>query len=991
MKNSLLKSLFMFLTVLFTGFAYSQDVSGTVSDSSGPLPGASVVVKGTNNTASTDLNGKYAIKNAGANAVLVFSYIGLTTQEVAVGSKSVVNVVLKDDQKELKEVVVIGYGSVKKKDATGAVDQISSKQFDNVAAASPAEVLRGKVAGVQVTNSSGEPGAATTIRIRGTSSIRTGNGPLIVVDGVPLAGGDTTSGGADINLGSSSPKNPLSFLNQNDIESISVLKDASSTAIYGSRGANGVIVVTTKKGKGKAQLTFDTSIQVSDYKSKFDVLSADRFAQLSPANDKGSRDYDWKDAILRTAYSKNYDVAYSTSNENSNTRVSIGANQNEGIVKNTAMNKYTARLYNSTEFLDKILKIETNLSYSNVKDERTLLSDNVGFIGNVMGAALYWNPTRSTFNPDGSYNVVGTNYLNPVQLLDTYSNKADLNKILANVTTTLAITKKLKYQFLLGYEVSAARTTSQLLPTIKIDDVATATNPVDNKEYRGQATLNYDQRVNRTIEHNLTYNNKFGENIALNAIAGYSYYDYLSSGSFSTGKGFASSQTNLVDNIEGGIPVEFRSNSYKNLSGLQSFFARTSWSLYEKLLVDLTVRRDGTTKAADGKKYGTFPSVGIGYKLFSNKEGLLNDLKIRANYGITGNSEFPINSTIGIIQYNGPDSFNIVNNANANLTWETTTSSGLGFDFTVIKNRLSGSFDYFNRNTTDLILPQVSQSGQPSSLGIKYTNLDAVLNNKGYEVGLNFKAIDTENLSLDFSGNVAFLNNSISDLKTPVEVGNVAGQGLSDAFVQTIQNDNPLYTYNILDFQGYDANGDSLYKNPDGTIVTGSGSAQKVLTDKQALPKISAGFNATLAYKNLDLTTSFYGAFGHYIYNNTSNALFNKSSFGLRNVTEEVATSVQNTTDSNAPSTKYLEKGDFIRLGNLTLGYTFKGKFLDSARIKSARVFVNGSNLFVITDYSGFDPEVDTNKTRNGVPSAGIDYFSYPRSRNFTFGLNLTF
>lgn len=991
MKNSLHKNLLLFLALIFSGVMLAQDVSGSVSDGKSTISGANVVVKGTKIATGTDFDGKFTLKNIGANAVLVISYIGKKTQEVAVSGQKNVEVVLIDDASDLKEIVVIGYGTVKKKDATGAVDQLNSKKFDNVAAASPAELLRGKVAGVQVTNSSGEPGAATTIRIRGTSSLRTGNGPLIVVDGVPLAGGDTTSGGANINLGSSSAKNPLSFLNQNDIESISILKDASSTAIYGSRGASGVIVVTTKKGKGMPQLTFDTSVQISSYKSKFDVMSADRFAQLSPLNDKGSRDYNWKDAILRTAYSKNYDLAYSTSNENSNTRVSFGVSQNEGIIKNTAMNKYTARIYNSTDFLDKILKIETNLSYSNVKDERTLLSDDVGFVGNLMGAALYWNPTRSTKNPDGSYNIVGTTYLNPVQLLDTYSNNSDLNKLLANVTTTFTISKKLKYQFLLGYEVSAGSTASQLLPTIKIDNVATATNPVNNIEYRGQATLNYDQRVNKTIEHNVTYSSKFGKNIDLNAIVGYSYYDYLSSGSFSSGKGYANSQTNLVDNIEGGIPVEFRSNSYKNLSGLQSFFARTSWSLYEKLLVDLTVRRDGTTKAAAGKKYGTFPSVGVGYKIFSNKEGIVNDLKLRVNYGITGDSGFPVNSTIGIIQYNGPDSFNIVNNASANLTWETTTSSGIGVDFTMVKNRLSGSFDYFNRNTTDLILPQVSQSGQPSSTGIKYTNLDAILNNKGFEIGLNYKAINSENLTLDLSGNAAFLSSNITGLKTPVEVGNVAGQGLSDAFVQTIQNDNPLYTYNILDFQGYDANGDSRYRNPDGTIVTGSGSAQKVVSDKQALPKISAGFNATLSYKSLDLTTSFYGAFGHYIYNNTSNALFNKSSFGIRNVTEEVATSVQNTTDSNAPSTKYLEKGDFIRLGNLTLGYKLSGKFLESARIKSARIFVNGSNLFVITNYSGFDPEVDTNKTRNGVPSAGIDYFSYPRSTNFTFGLNLTF
>ena len=365
MKNSLLKGLMVFLTVLCTGMTYAQEITGKVSDASGPLPGANVLVKGTSNSAQTDFDGRFTLRNVSSDAILVFSYIGLKSQEVSASGKSVINVTLKDDSAELKEVIVVGYGTVKKKDATGAVDQISSKSFDNIAAASPAEILRGKVSGVQITTASGEPGAAVAIRVRGNTSLRSGNGPLIVVDGVPLDGGDTAAGGADSGLGTSTAKNPLNFINQNDIESMSVLKDASSTAIYGSRGANGVIMITTKKSKSKVPtLNVNSSVAFSSYSSDFDVMSKTQYLAAGGTNKNGS--YNWKDAILQDGLSYNNDVSYSTGTENSNTRISFGANNTEGIIKNTGMDKYTVNITNSTEFLNGNLKIEPKIIYSGI-------------------------------------------------------------------------------------------------------------------------------------------------------------------------------------------------------------------------------------------------------------------------------------------------------------------------------------------------------------------------------------------------------------------------------------------------------------------------------------------------------------------------------------------------------------------------------------------------------------------------------------------------
>ncbi|SEF72828.1 iron complex outermembrane recepter protein [Flavobacterium urumqiense] len=978
----------VFLTMLCTSLTYSQEVSGTVSDSSGPLPGASVLVKGTTNGAQTDLDGKFTIKNVGSNPVLVFSYIGLKSQELNVAGKSSVRVILKEDSAELKEVVVIGYGSVKKKDATGAVDQLSSKKFDNVAATNPAELLRGKVAGVQITSSSGEPGAANSIRIRGNGTLRGGNGPLIVVDGVPLAGGDVSAGGANMNLGSMSAKDPLSFINQNDIESMSILKDASSTAIYGARGANGVIIITTKKGKSKLpELTYSTSYTTSSYASKFDVLSTDEFIAATPgqtANHFGGA-FDWKKQVLQTGSTVNHDLSFSSGTDNSNTRVSLGMANTDGIVRNTGLDKITASFYNSNDFFDGKVKLETRIAYSNIKDRRGLITNDTGYIGNLLSAALYWNPTRSVYDPTqpGGFTRVSGDYLNPVHLMNSFSNNGDLSKLLGSLTTTVKLTNSLKYNMVVGIETSNSSVKQQATPDLNIQDFATATNPADLKTYRGQATVSNDQRVNKTIEHNLTFTKDITKDINLNAIVGYSFYNYASNGTYVSAKGFAATQANLLENMEGGIPTETRTGSYKGLVEMQSVFARASLAFYNKLNLDLTVRRDGSSKTAAGKKYGNFPSLGLAYKLVDGKDGLVNDLKLRGNIGKTGNTEFPRNSSVGTIEYNGPDQFNIVNNANSQLTWETTTSYGVGTDFALLNNKLTGSVDYFNKNTTDLIVGIPSTSGQPSPQGIKYTNLPANLINKGVEVSLSYKVIDTDDLTWDISGNVAFLSNTIENLGAAnvYNVGAIHGQGLSDAYVQRIQDGYPLYTYYLPTFTGYDANGISQYAD---------GGAVKLL-DKQPLPKMTAGFSTSLAYKGFDFSTSLYGNFGNYLFNNTNVALFYQNQLGGKNVTPEVANSVQSRSDANTPSTKYLEKGDFIRMGNLTFGYTVKGNVLERFKVKSARFYVNGSNLFIITKYSGFDPEVDTNKSLNGIPSAGIDYLSYPKARTFSVGLNVTF
>ncbi|SDZ87920.1 iron complex outermembrane recepter protein [Flavobacterium gillisiae] len=995
----------VFLMILCTSLTYSQEVSGKVSDSSGPLPGASILVKGTTNATQSDLDGKFTIGNVGPNAILVFSYIGLKTQEVNVAGKTSVNVILKEDSAELKEVVVIGYGTVRKKDATGAVDQIGAKDFDNIASPSPAQLLRGKVAGVQVTQSSGEPGSGIAVRVRGNSSIRSGNGPLYVIDGVPLDGGNVSAGGGLTanngaqDLGSSSARNPLNFINQNDIESISVLKDASSTAIYGSRGANGVIVITTKKGKSSVpQLTYSTSVTFSKKAGNFGVMSANDFVAAG-GDDKGSRSYNWEDAVLRNGFSMNHDLSFSKTTDNSNTRLSFGASNTDGIVKNSGLDKYSASFYNSNDFFDGAVKVESRIIYTALKDETTLLSNNAGYIGNLIGTALYWNPTLPIYNADGTYNVISTSYLNPVQLLNSYKDFTNTSKLLGSINTTWKINSHLKYQFLFGIESSISARKTQLLPSIQILNTAqavvpgTGTDPVTNPAITkyGQAAIANQNKFNKTFEHTLNYNNDISDNFNLDALAGYSYYDYTADGNQSSGIGYDSAQTNLIDNIEGGLQNEYRVSSYRNRVELQSYFGRINATLYKKLILTGTIRADGSTKLGVNNKYDYFPSVGIAYKVVDNHEGLVNDFKIRGNYGITGNQEFAPNSAIARASYGNNGSLNLDSNSNADLKWETTKSYGIGADFEFLNNRLTGSVDYFQRDTKDLIFPVPAAATQPGPPSPRFKNLAGNLINKGIEVALSYKIINSEDLNWDISGNASFLKNEMTNFAGFISTGGLNGQGLSGAYAQVITNDKPIYSYYMYEWRGYDASGNSIYADAAGND-TGLGTAAKKLLDKQPLPKINVGFSTGLNYKGFDASASFYGAFGHYIYNNTSNAYFFKGAFlGGRNVTQEVATSPQAAGDPNSPSTKYLEKGDFLRLGNLSFGYTLTGNYLERIKVKSARVFVNAANLFVITSYSGTDPEVDTDKSLNGVPSAGIEYLSYPRDKSVSVGLNVTF
>ena len=1011
MKNKYVKTLFLLL--LFIGVVgTAQTVSGLVTSDDGPLPGATVIVKGTNNGTTTDFDGNFTI-NAVSGDVLVVSFVGFATQEAAIAEQDQLTVTLLPGN-ELDEIVVTGYGTITKRDATGAVDAVNSNDFTTIAAESPAQVLRGKTAGVQVTSSSGEPGAGVAIRVRGNSSIRSGNEPLIVVDGVPLAGGNVSAGLEDTpQFGNSSAQNPLNFVNQNDIESISVLKDASSTAIYGSRGANGVIMITTKKGKGldKNTISYSGSTVFSSFaknSSYRDVMSREEFLSSEVVGataviDAGGN-YDWKNVILRNALSHNHDITITNSNEKSSTRFSIGTSQQEGIVNKTGLDKYTLSFNNSSRLFNGGLKIDTKVLYSRLENQSHLLTTNSGFVGNLIGASLYWRPDTNVLGGvnatnNSGYTYVGNNYLNPKQLLDSYDDDTVTSKLLTSVSADIKITKELSFNYLLGIETSRANRGNQLLPTINVQEIGTGGDTNDNffnghvgefvgNLYKGGfAGIYNDNRLNTTIESTLNYKNTFGA-LNIDAILGYSYYQYNSDGNITNVEQFKFDQTNLIDNIDGGRNGEFRSTSYRDRSELDSYFARVQAS-YKNFLATLTYRNDGSSKFGSENKRGSFPSFGLGYKILTNESGNLNDLKVRGNWGITGNQEFPVNSAIAVAE-NRNGSPETINNASPDLKWEETTSYGIGVDFGLFDYKLTGTVDYYNRITTDLILAIPTGSTQPAPTSTRFTNLpDGKLINTGVEVTLSTTILEKEDMSWDVSGNISFVSNEIQDFTPFILTGEINGQGLSGANAQVLSNGNPLYSYFLYEFRGYD-DGNSQYTQSDGSAGNLATAAKSVL-DKQALPTTNVGFSTTLRYKQFDLNTSFYGAYGHHIYSNTANGYFVRSVYPGRNITREAATSGQNGSDPNTPSTKFLEKGDFLRWDNLTIGYNFANTLIEKIKASNARFYLSLNNLAVFTDYSGFDPEVDTDKTLNDIPSAGIDYLSYPRSKSFTIGLNVTF
>jgi len=1029
MKNKYLNFL-KSLILLFCGLSFGQTVIGTVTDENGPLPGVNILIKDTTVGASTDFDGNYSIEMNGEGDILVFSYIGFKTKEVTYTGQSRIDVTMEPDAAELDELVIIGYGTTTVKDATGAVSTVSAEDFNGGVIASPEQLIQGKAAGVQITQSSGEPGAGISIRIRGTSSVRSNNNPLFVVDGIPLSDGGAAAG-LDVGGGGSSARNPLNFLNPNDIESMTVLKDASATAIYGSRGANGVVIITTKSGKrgGGGKFELNSNISLSQVRTEFDLLdrneflgAIDQFGGEPDALDFGANT-DWQDVIFRESFSNDNTLSYSNNYGDGFVRASLGLFDQQGVVENSSQQRLSGRINASHRFLEDKLKLDINATYSRIDDEAPFITNSAGSQGDLLGATYFANPTW----PNEVGFTSGDGKLNPRQLLTYYEDLNETDRVLLNGAIQYSILPNLQAKVNLGYDQTKSTRTQTLSP-----DVDGFNNGATGNGRAAFQDLNVE---NKLMDVTLNYTKDF-ESSNLEVLVGYSFQSFQNYGRTVQGFGFGSanlgrmandldSSAGLIQNAIGETPYqqygfsnaglfinqilpEINSNVelvaptiipvgsvvgnlFDNTDELQSYFGRINYKLQDKYLFTFTLRADGSTRFGPNNAYGYFPSAAFAWQL--DREDFIpevfSNLKLRLNYGITGNQDGlgygnflprqrfadPGIGNGGEVQFG---SAGLIAFENPDLKWEETAQAGVGIDFGFFDERLTGSFDYYHKTTTDLLLQQ--ESAQPAVQPFVFSNLDAEVINEGVELALNYDIILQQDLSWNFGFNIAYNENMVENFDGQIQTGEINGNGLTGAFAQLLAEGQPLFSYYLREFAGFDEDGISIYPNGD----------QQEFVGKSALPDITLGINTSFSYKNWDVNAFLNGQYGQYIYNNTANAFFTAGIIAAgQNVTTNVLTNGESAGNAPDVSTRFLEKGDFLRLQNLTIGYNLDLK--ENSFLKSMRFSLTGQNLFVITPYSGLDPEVDTPSSLNNIPSFGIDYTSFPRPRTFTLGLNATF
>ncbi len=989
MKN--LKFLLFLCTLGLSSVAWAQTmVTGTVADDQNiPLPGATVIEKGTTNGTTTDFDGNFTI-NVPDGAVLEFSYLGYTTKELPTNGQTTINVQLDPDATQLEDVVVVGYGTQKKSDVTGAIGSLKSENFNQGVVTNPGQLLQGKLAGVNVTAVSGEPGAAQNIIIRGVGSLRSGTTPLFVIDGFVI---DNSSTGLE--------SNPLNFINPQDIESMDVLKDASATAIYGARAANGVVVITTKKGKaGKAEMNLSVSSAISSISNKMDVFSASEFRQQVVAvggilDDQGANT-DWQDELTRTGISNNVNFSMSGgASDKFSYFISTGLDDQEGTFENSSFKRYSGRVNLTQKAFDGRFNVDFSLTAARVLNERP----NATATASDM---LQLNPTIPVFT-NGEPTFLDER-LNPVLRNRLYSDEANNNRILANIMPSFEIVKGLTYKLNLGVDYSSTIRDQQQIPYVLLEGS-------ENGFLNSITTTN----SNTLVENTLTYAYENG-NHNLVVLAGHSYQETNFERKRFELDGFANNgiEPKFQDQISSEIlPTTLQSEAYRN--ELQSFFGRAQYGYDSRYLVTATMRADGSSKFGKNNKYGYFPSIGVGWNIhkenFMANNTLFSNLKLRASWGQTGNQD-GIDSKVSLASFidskNNNDTYPLNPNAstlddypfgtvavrtdNPDLKWEVATQTAIGLDFGLLKNRLTGSLDYFNKVTSDVVLFAFKIDPiQPTEKF--WTNIeDMEIQNSGIEFALDYSSDITKDFSYNIGGNFTYLDNKV--VKSPYSIltsGAAQGGGQTGATINGYLNNEPVGTFFMKEFIGISAEGFNEFRDvvPDGESLDNDRIAAGT-----ALPDLLYAFNLNFRYKDFSLGMNFNGVSGNKIYNHTAMTLFSKGQLSRNLNTTGFATEFPNedNSNSNEVSTRYLEDGSYFRLNNATLAYTLnpqKAGFGDL--INSIRFSLTGQNLFVITDYSGFDPEVNTGNDIDGIQTFGIDRFTYPMPRTFQFGLNVSF
>jgi iron complex outermembrane receptor protein len=950
----------------------------TDADTGEPLPGASILIHGLGIGTTTDLDGHFQLSIPDEVSTFIVSYVGYLTQEITVGNQAVFEISLSPDYASLEEVVVVGYGIQQKQDITGSVASVKSDEFNKGIVTNPGQLLQGKVAGVNVANVSGEPGAAQDVIIRGVGSLRSGTTPLFVIDGFALD-----------NSGTGVATNPLNFINPQDIESIDVLKDASAAAIYGARGANGVIVITTKKGStGRTRFDLNISSGISSLAGPVDVFSADEFrSEVVAAGgtlDDGGANTNWQDELTRTAVSSNINLALSGGSDKFSYYSSLGIDDQEGILNGNDLTRYAGRLnLTQTAFNDR-LQVAFNLSASRTENVR---ADSRAMVGDM----LQLNPTTPVYT-NGEPTLL-ENRLNPLTREQIYSDEAVNHRILANIAPSLEIIKGLSYKLNLGVDYSTTSRDVQYIPYPLLEDYI-------NGSLNSITTANENTLVENTLDYNLIdgdHNLRF--------LAGHTYQEtYVYQKNFSL-EGFADNgvEPKYQDQISGESTPTYM-NTYAVRNELQSFFGRVNYIYSNRYMVTATMRADGSSKFGSNNKYGYFPSVALGWNImneeFLSSLEIFDNLKLRASWGQTGNQEIPskITQSSYTDSKGGNDSYPINGTedsieeypygtiytrlANPDIQWEVSTQTNVGLDFGFFNSRISGTIDYFNKVSENILL-EVTPADPIQPTDKYWTNIpDMQIKNNGIELALDYRSDFSKNFAFNIGGNLAYTKNEVE--KSPYKVlttGAAQGAGQTGATINGNINGEPVGSFYMKEFLGIGEDGLSVLS--DERMVVGT-----------ALPDLIYAFYLNFKYKDVDFGLNFNGVSGNKVYNHTAMSLFTKGLLASNFNTTDLATEFPNEdiTNSNEVSTRYLENGGFLRLNNATLGYNLRPEIIGLGGVVSGiRISVTGQNLFVVTDFEGFDPEINSNLSIDGIQTFGIDYFNYPRARTFLFSLNVSF
>lgn len=979
-----------------------KDVSGVVRDASGaPIPGVSIVAKGTTLGALSDIDGKFKLTLPGDAKILVFSFVGMKTQEVAFTGQSQLNVVLEEETVGIEEVVAVGYGKNSRKNLSSAVTSVKSEELNKGAINDVGQLLQGKVSGLNI-SSSGDPTRGTTIILRGASTINSSQSPFYVIDGVP---------GADISL-----------VAPDDILSVDVLKDAAATSIYGNRATNGVIMITTKKGnKDNEQIAYNGYVGVESVSNQLDLMDATQLRSFlsknnmsfAPEDDHGANT-NWQKVIQRSAaISQSHNVSYSGGTNRSNYIASLTYIDKQGILLSSGQNRIVARMAIEQKAFNDKVKFGLNVTNSNVKNTRVPQRNTA-----LLQAAKYL-PVSKPLKDDGTYfeNFNHSGYFNPLAVIEQADDNSKVNTLLGSFTTEVQLPFGLKYNMSIAYQKNTSLN-GEYYNSYYAQNYNSAqfyNNPeppaahwILNFGQNGLATRSTYQSTNLIFENFVTWNKTFGKH-NINAVLGYSWQEN------ENGDGFTSSNTNFpVDNVSynnlalgnytsvNGFIVNFGDAYAYQKTRLISDFARLNYDFGGKYLLQASIRRDGSSVFGANKEWGYFPSVSLAWRIdqegFMQSQSIFKDLKLRGSYGVTGNStgfdaytaQFIV-GPLGTFYYQGKQIYAYGPNkaANPDLEWEKTSTANLGLDFTVLNGKLSGYVEVYNKKTTGMIYSYSVNSVMVPAGSIVANGGE--MSNKGIEVSLTATPVKTSEFSWTTNLNLSHNKNVIEKLTNSMFIGGDSvritqpdGGGQTGSTLQILKEGKPIGQFFSLEYAGKNSAGVSQYVAKDGSLTTnpGIGTDYHYLGSPQ--PKLLLGWTNDFKYKNFDLNVFIRGVFGNKIFNATRADLFRPSTANSTNILVDAGD--ESPTDMNVYkySSRFIENGSYVRLDNASLGYNFKNL---GKSVKNLRLYVSGSNLFIITKYSGIDPEVEQGGIAPGVDSNNF----YPKTRTVLFGVKATF